>query len=433
MARVPSKRDQNMDFHGFLNDLQDWEVSLKEKDKKLKVQSSQEKKKTGIISEAKGVARKAPSVDYSKSVKSIGDISSKFFDEESTPDAATEKEHGNECFKQKKFNEAIDSYSRSIALSPTAVAFANRAMAYLKLKRFEDAEVDCTEALNLDDRYTKAYSRRATARKELGKLKESFEDSEFALRLEPQNQELKKQYADTKALYDKELLAKASEKVKKSSVGEQRVGSTAFKAVSIKEIESGSTNAKGTIGEQKPNQSQDSKFACSGPDLCKNQVMQNGHKVSKKEAKPSIQELALRAVSQAKTEAAKNIKAPKTAYEFELAWRGLSGDRALQAQLLKAVPPATLPKLFRDALTAPLLIDIVKCISTFFPEETELAVELLDTLTKVPRFNMIIMCLTVADKDDLRKTWDEVFSAGAIPIECSEILNKLRMMYCSGP
>lgn len=41
--------------------------------------------------------------------------------------------------------------------------------------RFQEAEDDCTEALNLDDRYIKAYSRRATARKELGKLKESIE------------------------------------------------------------------------------------------------------------------------------------------------------------------------------------------------------------------------------------------------------------------
>ena len=42
---------------------------------------------------------------------------------------------GNEYFKQKKFAEAVECYSRSIALSPTAVAFANRAMAYLKLRR----------------------------------------------------------------------------------------------------------------------------------------------------------------------------------------------------------------------------------------------------------------------------------------------------------
>jgi hypothetical protein len=35
--------------------------------------------------------------------------------------------------------------------------------------RYEDAEVDCTEAIALDDRYTKAYARRGTARKELKK------------------------------------------------------------------------------------------------------------------------------------------------------------------------------------------------------------------------------------------------------------------------
>ena len=41
--------------------------------------------------------------------------------------------------------------------------------------RFEEAENDCTEALDLDDRYVKAYSRRITARKGLGKLKEAMD------------------------------------------------------------------------------------------------------------------------------------------------------------------------------------------------------------------------------------------------------------------
>lgn len=43
--------------------------------------------------------------------------------------------------------------------------------------RYENAEDDCTEALDLDDRYVKAYSRRAMARKELGKFKASIEGS----------------------------------------------------------------------------------------------------------------------------------------------------------------------------------------------------------------------------------------------------------------
>jgi hypothetical protein len=46
---------------------------------------------------------------------------------------------------------------------------------YVQLIRFEEAENDCTEALNLDDRYVKAYSRRITARKGLGKLKEAMD------------------------------------------------------------------------------------------------------------------------------------------------------------------------------------------------------------------------------------------------------------------
>ncbi|KAG5587022.1 hypothetical protein H5410_047456, partial [Solanum commersonii] len=68
---------------------------------------------------------------------------------------------------------------------------------------FQEAENDCTEALNLDDRYIKAYSRHSTTRKELGKLKESIEDAEFALRLEPQNPQMKKQYGEVRALYEK--------------------------------------------------------------------------------------------------------------------------------------------------------------------------------------------------------------------------------------
>lgn len=47
--------------------------------------------------------------------------------------------------------------------------------------RFQDAENDCTEALNLDDRYIKAYSRRSTARKELRKLKESIDGRIFII------------------------------------------------------------------------------------------------------------------------------------------------------------------------------------------------------------------------------------------------------------
>ncbi|GJY63250.1 RNA polymerase II-associated protein 3 isoform X1 [Tanacetum coccineum] len=57
-----------------------------------------------------------------------------------------QQEKGNEFFKKRKYKEAVDCYSRSLALSPTAVAYANRAMAYLKLKRHVLAYV-----INIDE------------------------------------------------------------------------------------------------------------------------------------------------------------------------------------------------------------------------------------------------------------------------------------------
>lgn len=62
---------------------------------------------------------------------------------------------------------------------------------------------------------------------------------------------------------------------------------------------------------------------------------QKNHRTGTQELKMSVQELASQAASRAMAEAAKNITTPNSAYQFEVSWRGLSGDRALQACLLK--------------------------------------------------------------------------------------------------
>lgn len=64
-------------------------------------------------------------------------------------------------------------------------------------------------------------------------------------------------------------------------------------------------------------------------------VSQRNHKTGQEQLKASVEELAARAAFLAKAEAAKNITPPNSAYQFEVSWRGLSGDRTLQAQLLK--------------------------------------------------------------------------------------------------
>ncbi|CAI0381742.1 unnamed protein product [Linum tenue] len=421
-------RDQPVDFQGFLNDLQDWELNVKDKDKKMKSSPASDKRTI-----SRGL------FDYSRSIGSIGRISN----DEDAVDATSEKELGNEYFKQKKFAEAIDCYSRSIA--------------------FQEAEDDCAEALNLDDRYIKAYSRRATARKELGKLKESMEDSDFALRLEPNNQEIKKQYDEAKSLYENKLFqnlsggSKASTKsaaklgrsdikvngdgdasvtvsrlsqagsaaVRIDGIKENGGGDLGTKALSIEELETISTVTSSRAERQHVNKPQ----APAGPSSSSEQ---NRSKNEKQELKPSVHELASRAATLAVAEAAKNITPPTSAYQFEVSWRRFSGDRALQAHLLKITPPGALPQIFKNALTAPMLIDIIKCISTFFKDNIDLAVKYLENLTKVPRFSMLIISLSTPDKTDLHKMWDEVFCSEATPIEYVEILDNLRSAYCIG-
>ncbi|OWM62899.1 hypothetical protein CDL15_Pgr020193 [Punica granatum] len=469
MAPSPTKhgRDQALDFQGFLNDLQDWELSLKDKDKKMKSQVSNkassssrtaavgEEKRTAGVNSKVGGGSNTGWHNSSSNYKLSSSLSSTFSTDESVPDATSEKELGNEFFKQKKYNEAIDCYSRSIAFSPTAVAYANRGMAYLKIKRFREAEEDCTEALNLDDRYIKAYSRRATARKELGKFKESFEDAEFALRLEPDNQEIKKQYAEAKAMYEKEILKKASgalqrsvERMQKGGKAEdgQHVTSTsssgqktgASKIQDHSEKSNGSlalkpaaiieeVKTKRTVTDRKT-EPKDYSLKNDTPISASEDLKRNARN-GKQKLRASVQELANRASSLAVLEAAKNITQPKSAYQFEVAWKGFSGNRSLQAQLLKVTSPGSLPQIFKNALSTPLLSDIIKCVATFFSEDVELAVGYLDNLTKVPRFDMLVMCLSSAEKSELTKTWDEVFCGEATPIEYAEILDSLSLKY----
>ncbi|KAL0033750.1 hypothetical protein WJX77_003766 [Trebouxia sp. C0004] len=118
-------------------------------------------------------------------------------------DAELWKDRGNKAFAAKQYGQAKKDYTQSIALQPTCLAYANRAMAELKLEEFSAAESDCTAAITLDPCYVKAYLRRATAAKELGKLLAAAENYENALRLEPTS---KSALADRQACMDQLLL-----------------------------------------------------------------------------------------------------------------------------------------------------------------------------------------------------------------------------------
>jgi tetratricopeptide (TPR) repeat protein len=77
------------------------------------------------------------------------------------------KEEGNELYKNGKFPEAIEVYTRALELASTndekITLLNNRAACKFQDRDFKQCVADCNEVLQLDDKNVKALLRRATA------------------------------------------------------------------------------------------------------------------------------------------------------------------------------------------------------------------------------------------------------------------------------
>ncbi|KAJ1029713.1 hypothetical protein NDA13_002956 [Ustilago tritici] len=106
--------------------------------------------------------------------------------------AQAAREKGNDAFRKQQWAEAVGLYSAAHIADPTDPTYPlNRAMAYIKLGKFVDAECDCSIALYLSPNNVKALYRRATARVGADKLEDAVKDYEQVLRLDPSNAEAK--------------------------------------------------------------------------------------------------------------------------------------------------------------------------------------------------------------------------------------------------
>ncbi|KAK3246068.1 hypothetical protein CYMTET_44382 [Cymbomonas tetramitiformis] len=179
----------------------DEEAKLEEEDKRettlsekklageLKAQEEEEEENLAHQDGGTGVAKAA------KLMESLTPMEKKWH-------AKREKEKGNEAFKAKEFSNAVRCYSLALKLDPgVAAVHNNRAAAYMKLKRWEDAELDCTFSLELEPGNFKGLLRRGAARIEMerdGAIEGAVEDIEAALQQSPDDSELQ-------GLHDKAL------------------------------------------------------------------------------------------------------------------------------------------------------------------------------------------------------------------------------------
>lgn len=92
------------------------------------------------------------------------------------------KESGNDSFKNGKYDTAIELYEKAIEVCPAtnkidlSQFYQNRAAAYEQLKKWTNVADDCTQALELNSKYTKALHRRARAYENLKELELCLED-----------------------------------------------------------------------------------------------------------------------------------------------------------------------------------------------------------------------------------------------------------------
>jgi len=101
------------------------------------------------------------------------------------------KEEGNKLFKEQKYVEAIDKYTQCLKLENAnrafiAVIYTNRATAYIKLERYEEALQDVNRALYYNKKYPQAYHKRGEIYYRQKKYEDTIKDFEIAQSIDPQ-------------------------------------------------------------------------------------------------------------------------------------------------------------------------------------------------------------------------------------------------------
>eukprot|EP01059_Diplonema_ambulator_P037496 TRINITY_DN9948_c0_g1_i1.p1 TRINITY_DN9948_c0_g1~~TRINITY_DN9948_c0_g1_i1.p1 ORF type:complete len:402 (+),score=163.46 TRINITY_DN9948_c0_g1_i1:171-1208(+) len=106
----------------------------------------------------------------------------------------TLKTEANELFKAGKFEEAEEKYSEVLLVDPAnrklnSVIYNNRAAARKQLKKYEEAERDCTKAIEADEYFTKAYLRRSRIREEMERWDDAVKDMQAAAEMDQKYEE----------------------------------------------------------------------------------------------------------------------------------------------------------------------------------------------------------------------------------------------------
>jgi tetratricopeptide (TPR) repeat protein len=105
------------------------------------------------------------------------------------------KERGNSLFSSKDFAGSVEQYTLAIDADPKnnkilRILYCNRAAAHKEIGRYREGIEDCTKAIKLDPKFSKAYARRARCHLHLNDFASAIRDFRRAIELDQSDHEL---------------------------------------------------------------------------------------------------------------------------------------------------------------------------------------------------------------------------------------------------
>ncbi|KAK0464701.1 TPR-like protein, partial [Desarmillaria tabescens] len=353
---------------------------------------------------------------------------------------------GNAAFKAGDYATAVGHYSSAIVNDRKDYTLPlNRAAAYLKLGKFDDAERDCTAVLSLNASNAKAFFRRSQARVGIGKLKEAENDLRAAAKLEPSNTSITQEIAKVTDAIKRTTISNPIDVTQNAKSKRRRIPITIVDDT----IDTSSASATSSISEkieptarptptkrveiqpkQAPKEENTSTpqatfkeakrsrddvktsrvgggiFRSNGPNTIFPTKQVTIPKSDVTAAPPPPVKHDVPASTSPK---ALSVPAPTTLYDLTKAW-DVHRSSEERFQIITNVPSAQLPAFFKTSLEPSLLASILEIFLNVSNEErnTSIVVEYLEALSKVPRLGTMILFLSEGERMVLRRLVERV-------------------------
>ncbi|KAK0244398.1 hypothetical protein EDD85DRAFT_807910 [Armillaria nabsnona] len=367
----------------------------------------------------------------------------------SSKQAQLDKEKGNAAFKAGDYATAVGHYSSAIVNDRKDYTLPlNRAAAYLKLGKHDDAERDCTTVLSLNASNAKALFRRSQARVGTGKLKGAEDDLRAAAKLEPSNTSIAQELTKVTDNLKRKTVSKAkpidvapNSKPMRRRIPITIVDDTIDKPPSAsvthslpEKIEPSARPAPIKRVEIQPKQAPKEEHTSSTPQATFKEAKRSRDDVKTTRVGGGIfrsngsntifptREVIVPKSNDTKATPshpvehdvpaytppkAPSVPVPTSLYNLTKAW-DVHRSSEERFQIITSVPPARLPALFKTSLEPSLLASILETFLNTSNENSDVVVGYLEALSKVPRLGTIILFLSEGERTVLRRLVEKV-------------------------